>query len=66
MALFGGGTFIRFEDTTLLCHKNDIFTKTYFINKNFSNLIPVTCQNFKKYLNKVSGDEGMVLKMLSV
>ena len=46
--------------------ENDFLLKSIFINKHFSNLIPVTCQNFKKYLNKVSGDEGMVLKMLSV
>ena len=34
MGLFGGGTFIRFEITTLLCHK-----KLYFNLKSSKNII---------------------------
>ena len=40
--------------------------KTILISKHYSKLIPVTCQNFKKFLNKISGDKTMVLTMLSL
>ena len=32
----------------------------------FSNLIPVTCQNLTKYVNKICGDKSMMLTMLSL
>ena len=46
--------------------KMNINWKIFFSKIMFSNLIPVTCQNLTKYLNKICGDKTMVLTMLSL